>query len=59
VKAKTKRSSKSDAAILDQATTNLARALKEEMQKKDGRVDYYKLRKDGYSERLLAKLEES
>jgi hypothetical protein len=29
------------------------------MLKKDGRVDYDKLRKDGYSERLLAKLEQA
>jgi hypothetical protein len=29
------------------------------MQKKDGRVNHDKLRKDGYSERLLAKLEQA
>jgi len=30
----------------------------QDMQKKDGRVDYEKLRKDGYSDRLLAKWEQ-
>jgi len=29
------------------------------MLKKDGRIDYDKLRKEGYSERLLAKLEQA
>jgi len=35
------------------------RALKQDMLKKDGCIDYDKLRKDGYSERLLAKLEQA
>ena len=38
---------------------NLLRALKRDMQKKDGRVNHDKLRKDGYSERLLTKLEQA
>jgi hypothetical protein len=29
------------------------------MLKKDGRIDYDKLRKEGYSERLLVKLEQA
>ncbi len=29
------------------------------MQKKNSRIDYDKLRKEGYSERLLAKLEQA
>jgi len=29
------------------------------MLKKDGRIDFEKLRKEGYSERLLAKLEQA
>jgi hypothetical protein len=37
----------------------LLRALKTDMEKKDGRVDYEKLRKDGYSERLVDKLEKA
>ena len=44
--------------MLDLATKNLLRALKEDMLEKDGRIGYEKLRKDGYSERLLAKLEQ-
>jgi hypothetical protein len=50
---------KSEAEILDQATNNLLRALKRDMLRKEGRVDLDKLRKDGYSERLLARLEDA
>ena len=56
MKATAKRRAKSEAELLDHAANNLARALKREMLKKDGRIDYDKLRKQGYSERLLAKL---
>ena len=59
VKTTTKRRSKSEAEVLDHATNNLLRALKHDMLKKDGRVDREKLRKDGYSDRLLAKLEQA
>ena len=54
-----KRRAKSEAELLDQATNNPARALKRDMLKKNGRIDYEKLRKEGYSERLLAKLEQA
>ena len=59
VKVTTKRRAKSEAKILDHATGNLLRALKQDMRNKGGRVDYEKLRKDGYSDRLLAKLEQA
>jgi hypothetical protein len=59
VKATAKRRAKSNAELLDHATSSLMRALKRDMLKKDGRIDYEKLRKEGYSERLLAKLEQS
>ena len=59
MKATSKRRVKSEAELLDHATNNLLRALKREMLKKDGRIDYDKLRKEGYSERLLAKLEQA
>ncbi len=59
MKATAKRRAKSEAELLDHATNNLLRALKREMLKKDGRIDYDKLRKEGYSERLLAKLEQA
>jgi len=59
VKATTKRHAKSEAELLDHATNNLLRGLKRDIQKKDGRVNYDKLRKDGYSDRLLAKLEQA
>ena len=59
MKAITKRQTKTDAELLDRATNNLLRALKQDMRKKEGRVDYEKLRKDGYSDRLLARLEQA
>jgi hypothetical protein len=59
VKTTAKRRAKSEAELLDRATNNLARALKRDMLKKDGRIDYDKLRKEGYSERLLTKLEQA
>jgi hypothetical protein len=59
VKTTAKRRAKSEAELLDHASKNLLRALKRDMLKKDGRIDYDKLRKDGYSERLLAKLEQA
>ena len=59
MKAAAKRRAKSEAELLDHATNNLLRAHKREMLKKDGRIDYDKLRKEGYSERLLVKLEQA
>ena len=59
MKTTAKRRAKSEADVLDRATNSLARALKRDMLKKDGRIDYDKLRKEGYSERLLAKLEQA
>lgn len=47
----------SEARLLDQGTSQLLRAVKQKMVKKQGKVDYAKLRKDGYSDRFLAKLE--
>jgi hypothetical protein len=48
---------RTEAALLDGATDQLLRAVKAKMVKKDGRVDYAKLRKEGYSDRFLARLE--
>jgi hypothetical protein len=59
VKATSKRVEKSEAELLDHATSNLLGALKRDMLKKDGRVDKQKLRKEGYSERLIAKLDQA
>ena len=52
-----KRQPKSEAELLDHATNNLLRAVKQKILKKAGSVDYDKLRKDGYSDRFLAKVE--
>jgi hypothetical protein len=57
VKATTKRQAKSETELLDHASNNLLRALKQDIWKKDGHVDYDKLRKDGYSDRLHVRLE--
>ena len=54
-----KRQAKAEAELLDHATNNLLRGLKRDMRQKDGRVNYDKLRKDGYSDRLLARLEQA
>ena len=51
-----KRQAKTEAELLDYATNNLLLALKRNMRKKDGRVDYDKLRRDGYNDRLLTRL---
>jgi|SRR5712692_760433 len=59
VKATAKRRAKSEAELVDHTSKNLLRALKRDMLKKYGRIDYDKLRKDGYSQRLLAKLEQA
>ena len=59
MKATAKRRARSEAEVLDYATNNLMRALKQDMRKKEGRVNYEKLRKDGYSDRLLSKLEQA
>jgi hypothetical protein len=59
VKTTTKRRAKSEAELLDHGTNNLLRGLKRDMQKKDGCVNYDKLRKDGYSARLLTRLKQT
>ena len=50
---------KNQGALLDQATEQLLRAIKARLFKKQGRVDYAKLRKEGYSDRFLARLEKA
>ena len=59
MKATTKRQTRTEAELLDHATNNLLRALKQDILKKEGRVDSDKLRKDGYSDRLIARLEQA
>lgn len=44
------------AETLDDAIGNLVRGLKRDLKKKYGRVDYHKLRKDGFSDYLLTRL---
>ena len=59
VKTTRKNVAKTEGELLDHATENLLRALKADMLKKDGRVDRAKLRKDGYSERLIGRLDQA
>ena len=59
MKVSVRKKEKSAAQLMDQATGNLLKAAKQKLLKKQGRVDYHKLRKDGYSGRLLVRLEES
>ena len=59
VKVDATRKEKTDADLLDQATGQLLRVVKQKMRKKQGRVDYAKLRKEGYSDRFLARLEDA
>jgi hypothetical protein len=57
MKASAAKKEKSNGELLDQGTSNLLRAVKEKMLRKQGRVDLAKLRKEGYSDRFLEKLE--
>ena len=59
MKVAAKKTLKSDAALMDHATNNLMRAVKQRMVKREGQVDYSKLRKEGYSDRFLAKFEQA
>ena len=59
MKAVSEPKTKSDAELVDQATGSLLKAVKQRMIKKQGQVDYPKLRKDGYSDRFLARLDEA
>ena len=56
MKAIAKRQTKTEAELLDHATNNLLRAVKQKIIKNEGRVDYDKLRKEGYNDRLLTRL---
>jgi hypothetical protein len=59
VKVAATKKGKSEAELLDQSTRQLLRAVKQKMLKKQGRVDYAKLRKNGYSERFLTRMDEA
>jgi|GEM_PF-761566 len=59
VKVAAAKAQKGEAQLLDQATGNLLRAVKQKMLKKRNGVEYDKLRKDGYGDRFLGKLEKA
>jgi hypothetical protein len=58
VKVDAAKKGKSEAGLLDQATGQLLRAVQQKQRKKQRRGDYAKLRKEGYSERFLAWLDD-
>jgi hypothetical protein len=53
----TKSNQRSENAVLDQAIGQLLRAAKEEAAKKGKPLDRERLRRDGYSERFIDKVE--
>jgi len=55
MKAAKKSRRKTEGQVLEQATKNMLSALKKDVLAKEGRVDRDKLRKEDYSERLLAR----
>jgi hypothetical protein len=57
VKIEKKAGRKTETELLERATDSLLAALKKDMIEKEGRVDQEKLRKDGFSPRLIARLE--
>jgi hypothetical protein len=54
-----KNPTKSETQTLDSAISTLVKGLKRDLLKKHGRVNYAKLRKDGFSEMLLSRLQQS
>ena len=50
VKTTAKRHAKSEAELLESSDKQFSGALKRDMLKKNGRIDYDKLRKEGYSD---------
>jgi hypothetical protein len=56
VQAASKQPSKSKTQSLESAISNLVKALKRDLQKKYGRVDYNQLRKNGFSDHLLSRI---
>ena len=53
-----KPSRKNEAELLEHATGNLLSAIRKDMLEKEGRVDGARLRREGFSERLVGRLEE-
>ncbi len=54
-----KRKTTRDEKVVEHATNNLLKALKKDMIRKEGRVNSEKLRKEGYSDRLITRLEDA
>jgi hypothetical protein len=58
VKIGAQKKERTEADLLDQAAGQLLKAVKQKMLKKQGRLDHTKLRKDGYSDRFIARLDD-
>lgn len=54
-----KNPAKSEVQTMDGAINTLVKGLKRDLLKKHGRVNYTKLRKAGFSEMLLSRLQQS
>jgi hypothetical protein len=54
-----KKTERSEEAVLDQAIQQLLRATKEKAAGEGAPLDLEKLRKEGYSERFIAKVEKA
>ena len=54
-----KNPTKSETQSLDNAINGLVKGLKRDLVKKYGRVNYTQLRKDGFSEMLLTRIQQS
>ena len=59
VKVRTQKREATEAELLDHGTENLLKAVKRKMVKDGGKVEYDRLRKEGYSDRFLARLEKA
>jgi hypothetical protein len=59
VQGRTKQHTQTEAELREPAISKLVRGLRRDLQKKFGRVDYDKLRKDGFSELLLSRLHDA
>ena len=54
---RTNQQAQTETELLEPAIRKMVQGLRRDLQKKFGRVDYEQLRKDGYSEILLSRLQ--
>jgi hypothetical protein len=59
VQGRTNQQAQTETELLEPAIKKLVQGLRRDLHKKFGRLDYEQLRKDGYSELLLSRLQET